>query len=156
MPAAGSYRCSRRVSTNRGSDQQRSEPVLHQDTCMELVLMVSDAHPLESIGTILPLVCGSRSRRLSPRPWQIKFMISVNELTRHFRSNGGTLVAVDKLTFQVKSGEVYGLLGPNGAGKTTTLRMILGLLAPTSGDAVVQGFRATSQPDEVKRRIGLV
>ena len=123
---------------------------------MELVLMVSDAHPLESIGTILPLVCGSRSRRLSPRPWQIKFMISVNELTRHFRSNGGTLVAVDKLTFQVKSGEVYGLLGPNGAGKTTTLRMILGLLAPTSGDAVVQGFRATSQPDEVKRRIGLV
>lgn len=83
-------------------------------------------------------------------------MISVNELTRHFRSNGGTIVAVDRLTFQVRSGEVYGLLGPNGAGKTTTLRMILGLLAPTSGDAIVQGFKATSQPDEVKRRIGLV
>ncbi len=83
-------------------------------------------------------------------------MISVNELTRHFRSNGRTIVAVDGLSFQVKSGEVYGLLGPNGAGKTTTLRMILGLLAPTSGDAEVNGFRATSQPDEVKRRIGLV
>lgn len=83
-------------------------------------------------------------------------MISVQQLSRHFRSGGRTLVAVDRLTFQVRSGEVYGLLGPNGAGKTTTLRMILGLLAPTSGDALVQGFRATEQPDEVKRRIGLV
>ena len=83
-------------------------------------------------------------------------MISVNELTRQFRSNGGTIVAVDRLSFHVRSGEVYGLLGPNGAGKTTTLRMILGLLAPTSGDAEVGGYRATTQPDEVKRRIGLV
>ena len=83
-------------------------------------------------------------------------MISVHELTRHFRSSGRIIVAVDKLSFHVRPGEVYGLLGPNGAGKTTTLRMILGLLAPTSGDAEVQGFRATTQPDEVKRRIGLV
>ena len=87
---------------------------------------------------------------------QIPFMIFVNEISRHFRSNGHILVAVDKLSFQVRPGEVYGLLGPNGAGKTTTLRMILGLLAPTSGDAVVGGFRATTQSDEVKRRIGLV
>jgi ABC-2 type transport system ATP-binding protein/sodium transport system ATP-binding protein len=63
---------------------------------------------------------------------------------------------VDHLTFHVNAGEVYGLLGPNGAGKTTTLRMILGLLAPTSGDALVDGFRATTESDEVKRRIGLV
>ena len=83
-------------------------------------------------------------------------MISVHELSRHFRANGQILVAVDHLSFHVHSGEVYGLLGPNGAGKTTTLRMILGLLTPTSGDALVGGFRATSQPDEVKRRIGLV
>lgn len=83
-------------------------------------------------------------------------MISVHELTRHFRSNGNTIVAVDKLSFRVQAGEVYGLLGPNGAGKTTTLRMILGLLVPTSGDAEVEGYRATTQPDEVKRRIGLV
>lgn len=87
---------------------------------------------------------------------QPPFMISVHDLTRHFRTNGHTLVAVDHLSFQVRAGEVYGLLGPNGAGKTTTLRMILGLLSPTSGDAMVDGFRATSQPDEVKRRIGLV
>jgi ABC-type sugar transport system ATPase subunit len=51
---------------------------------------------------------------------------------------------------------VYGLLGENGAGKTTTLRMILGLLQPTSGFAEVDGFRSTQSPDEVKSRIGLV
>lgn len=83
-------------------------------------------------------------------------MISVSQLTRHFRSSNGPIVAVDRLTFHVREGEVYGLLGPNGAGKTTTLRMILGLLAPTSGDAEVNGYCATRQPDEVKRRIGLV
>ena len=83
-------------------------------------------------------------------------MISVTQLTRHFRASGQTLVAVDDLSFAVKAGEVYGLLGPNGAGKTTTLRMILGLLQPTSGDAVVAGFHVARDPDEVKRRIGLV
>ena len=83
-------------------------------------------------------------------------MITVDELTRHFTSGGKTLVAVDRLSFKVHSGEVYGLLGPNGAGKTTTLRMILGLLQPTSGDAIVDGFQVTRYPDEVKRRIGLV
>lgn len=83
-------------------------------------------------------------------------MIIVDELTRHFQSGGKTLVAVDRLSFSVKAGEVYGLLGPNGAGKTTTLRMVLGLLQPTSGDAVVDGYPVTTFPDEVKRRIGLV
>jgi len=83
-------------------------------------------------------------------------MISVTQLTRHFRVGGQTLVAVDRLSFAVRRGEVYGLLGPNGAGKTTTLRMILGLLQPTSGDAIVEGFPVAREPDEVKRRIGLV
>ena len=83
-------------------------------------------------------------------------MITVDKLTRHFNSGGKALVAVDHLSFEIKAGEVYGLLGPNGAGKTTTLRMILGLLQPTSGDAVVDGFHVSESPDEVKRRIGLV
>ena len=83
-------------------------------------------------------------------------MITVDELTRHFNLGGKPLVAVDRLSFSVRSGEVYGLLGPNGAGKTTTLRMILGLLQPTHGDAIVDGFRVSQFPDEVKRRIGLV
>ena len=83
-------------------------------------------------------------------------MIIVDNLTRCFSSGGKTLVAVDRLSFSVKSGEVYGLLGPNGAGKTSTLRMILGLLQPTSGEATVDGFQVSRYPDEVKRRIGLV
>jgi len=83
-------------------------------------------------------------------------MIKVDKLTRQFTSGGKTLLAVDGLSFTVNEGEVYGLLGPNGAGKTTTLRMILGLLQPTSGDATVDGFRVSEFPDEVKRRIGLV
>jgi ABC-2 type transport system ATP-binding protein/sodium transport system ATP-binding protein len=84
-------------------------------------------------------------------------MIQVEELTRRFDLPGGReVVAVDAISFQVSPGEVYGLLGPNGAGKTTTLRMLLGLLAPTSGRATVAGFSSNDQPDEVKRRVGLV
>lgn len=83
-------------------------------------------------------------------------MISAVELTRHFTHAGQDLVAVDRVSFSVQPGEVYGLLGENGAGKTTTLRMILGLLEPTSGYAMVGGFRSTEAPDEVKARIGLV
>lgn len=83
-------------------------------------------------------------------------MISVVGLTKRFPLGSGEVVAVDGLSFQVSPGEVYGLLGPNGAGKTTTLRMILGLLQPTSGFAEVAGFRTTQAPEEVKRRIGLV
>jgi ABC-2 type transport system ATP-binding protein/sodium transport system ATP-binding protein len=84
-------------------------------------------------------------------------MIDVTELCRRFRlSSGGEVLAVDRLSFQVGPGEVYGLLGPNGAGKTTTLRMLLGLVRPTSGRATIQGFSSAEHPDEVKRRVGLV
>ena len=83
-------------------------------------------------------------------------MIRVHELSRVFRSGRRDLIAVDRISFSVSAGEVYGLLGPNGAGKTTTLRMILGLLKPTSGETEVAGFRATEQPNEVKRRVGMV
>src|SRR5205823_1908627 len=66
------------------------------------------------------------------------------------------LPILDGVSFTVTAGEVYGLLGPNGAGKTTTLRMLLGLLKPTSGQATIGGYRFTEYPDEVKRRVGLV
>ena len=83
-------------------------------------------------------------------------MIEVRHLVKEFGA-GGTLVrAVDDLSFAVGPGTVYGLLGPNGAGKTTTLRMILGLLAPTSGDAIVGGVSAAAQPLAVKGQVGLV
>ena len=64
--------------------------------------------------------------------------------------------AVDGLSFRVKAGQIYGLLGPNGAGKTTTLRMLSGLMVPTSGDAWLAGHNVASEPDEVKRVLGFL
>jgi ABC-2 type transport system ATP-binding protein/sodium transport system ATP-binding protein len=83
-------------------------------------------------------------------------MIRVLNLRRTFPGSDDEFVAVDRLSFEVPGGEIYGLLGPNGAGKTTTLRMILGLLKPTSGDAEVGGFTVSTNADEIKRRVGLV
>jgi ABC-2 type transport system ATP-binding protein/sodium transport system ATP-binding protein len=83
-------------------------------------------------------------------------LISVVELTKCFPSGGHDVLAVDHVSLRVQRGEVYGLLGENGAGKTTTLRMILGLLEPTSGYAEVDGYRTTRAVEEVKSRIGLV
>jgi ABC-2 type transport system ATP-binding protein/sodium transport system ATP-binding protein len=84
-------------------------------------------------------------------------MIHVHQLTKSFPLPGGrSLLAVDRLSFAVQPGEVYGLLGPNGAGKTTTLRMLLGLLQPTGGEASIAGFTSALHPDEVKRRVGYV
>lgn len=73
-------------------------------------------------------------------------------LTRRF----GPLVAVDRLSFAVKRGELFGLVGPDGSGKTTTLRMLAGVLRPTSGDALVCGDSVVGDPESVKRRIGYV
>jgi len=83
-------------------------------------------------------------------------MISVHELTKRFSAGKTDVLAVDRLTFHVQPGEVYGLLGPNGAGKTTTLRMILGLLKPDDGYAEVAGVRTLEDPDEVKACVGFV
>jgi ABC-2 type transport system ATP-binding protein/sodium transport system ATP-binding protein len=83
-------------------------------------------------------------------------MIIIHELTKRFVVAGCPIVAVDRLSFHVSAGEVYGLLGPNGAGKTTTIRMIVGLLRPDCGYAEVDGFRTSQAPDEVKSRVGLV
>jgi ABC-2 type transport system ATP-binding protein/sodium transport system ATP-binding protein len=83
-------------------------------------------------------------------------MIEIHELTKRFVTDGRDVLAVDRLSFSVHPGEVYGLLGPNGAGKTTTIRMIIGLLEPDGGYAEVAGFRTSEAPDEVKARLGLV
>ncbi|MGE3275855.1 MAG: ATP-binding cassette domain-containing protein [Vicinamibacterales bacterium] len=76
--------------------------------------------------------------------------IDVRNLTRRF----GHFVAVDDLSFDVKRGEVFGFLGANGAGKSTTIRMLCGLLKPTSGTALVGGIDVSKDPEGVKRRIG--
>jgi ABC-2 type transport system ATP-binding protein len=70
------------------------------------------------------------------------------------RKSFGALVAVDSLDLTVNAGEVFGLLGPNGSGKTTTIRMLCGLLEPTSGTATVAGFDVLREPEKVKRNIG--
>jgi ABC-2 type transport system ATP-binding protein len=76
--------------------------------------------------------------------------IRVDKLTRRF----GNFVAVDDLSFAVRTGEVFGFLGANGAGKSTTIRMLCGLLAPSSGTALVGGVDVATDPERVKRRIG--
>ena len=70
------------------------------------------------------------------------------------RKTFGSLVAVDRLDLTIARGEVFGLLGPNGSGKTTTIRMLCGLMEPTSGRAEVAGIDVTTDPEGVRRRIG--
>ncbi len=76
--------------------------------------------------------------------------ITVNRLTRRF----GEFVAVNDVSFDVGKGEIFGFLGANGAGKSTTIRMLCGLLRPTSGAAQVDGIDVARDPEAVKRRIG--
>jgi len=78
--------------------------------------------------------------------------IEVRRLTRRF----GDFTAVEDVSFDVPRGCFFGFLGPNGAGKSTTLRMLTGLLPPTSGDALIEGRSVVSDQVEVKRRIGVV
>jgi ABC-2 type transport system ATP-binding protein len=78
------------------------------------------------------------------------YSIEVNELTKNF----GKFTAVDRVSFKVNKGEVFGFLGANGAGKSTTIKMLCGILEPTSGDALVAGFSVMNEPDKVKRSIG--
>jgi len=76
--------------------------------------------------------------------------VEVVNLTKKF----GDFVAVDGITFNIRRGEIFGFLGPNGAGKTTTIRMLLGLLRPTSGQATVLGYDVVRQAEEIRRNIG--
>jgi ABC-2 type transport system ATP-binding protein len=79
-------------------------------------------------------------------------MIEARALTRRF----GEFVAVDAISLSIPNGAILALLGPNGAGKTTTVRMLAGLLAPTSGSAMVSGIDVASRPGDVRARSGLV
>jgi ABC-2 type transport system ATP-binding protein len=79
-------------------------------------------------------------------------VIEVRELVKKFND----FTAVDKISFEVEEGELFGLLGPNGAGKTTTIRMLTTLLVPTAGSALVAGFDITRRRDNVRENIGMV
>jgi ABC-2 type transport system ATP-binding protein len=79
-------------------------------------------------------------------------LISLDRLTKRF----GTQTAVDAISFEIPAGQIVGFLGPNGAGKSTTLKMLTGMIDPTSGTATVCGYDLRSNIVEVKRRVGFV
>ena len=76
--------------------------------------------------------------------------VQVNELSKRF----GRFTAVDSISFSVERGEIFGFLGPNGAGKSTTIRMLCGIITPTSGSGHVGGFDIVGQPEQIKQSIG--
>jgi len=79
-----------------------------------------------------------------------KKAVAVRDLERRF----GEFIAVNRVTFDVAEGEIFGFLGPNGAGKSTTIRMLTGILAPTSGKGTVAGFDVRSEAEKIKAHIG--
>jgi ABC-2 type transport system ATP-binding protein len=90
---------------------------------------------------------------LHPMGWldrMTRNVVQTSGLTKKF----GSLVAVDHMDLSVNAGEIFGFLGPNGAGKTTTVRILCGLMMPTSGTATVVGHDVVTEPEEVKQRIG--
>src|ERR1051326_5315400 len=101
-----------------------------------------------------------RSKGIRPRPRPkrpgkgISVMgdIDVQAITKRF----GDFTAVDRISFTVEHGEIFGLLGPNGAGKSTLIRMMTTLIEPTSGTAVVNGFDVIRNPDGVRKSIGVI
>src|SRR5678809_537237 len=78
--------------------------------------------------------------------------LTAQHLTRRFASR----LAVDDVSFEFRAGEIFGLLGPNGAGKTTTLRLLAGLIAPTSGSVHIDGDILTPNSGAMRARIGLL
>jgi ABC-2 type transport system ATP-binding protein len=79
-------------------------------------------------------------------------MIKVSNLTKHY----GDFVAVDSLNLEVAAGEIVGFLGPNGAGKTTTIRMLMGILKPTSGRVLLGGYDVQQEPEKAKALAGFI
>ena len=84
--------------------------------------------------------------RSDPEP----YAVVVHDLEKRF----GSFVAVNRISLQVKAGEIFGFLGPNGAGKSTTIRMLCGLLSPTSGTGTVAGFDIMQDTERIKSHIG--
>lgn len=83
-------------------------------------------------------------------PINTQNIIEVRDLVKRF----GSFTAVNNISFEVKKGEIFGFLGANGAGKTTAMKMLCGLLKPTSGFGTVAGYNITTEPEKVKRNIG--
>ena len=84
-------------------------------------------------------------------------MLQVENLTKSFRDlRRGQVLAVDRVSFEARPGEIFGLLGPNGAGKTTTMRILCTVLKPTGGTARLAGYDVATQPNQVRQHIGFL
>jgi len=83
-------------------------------------------------------------------------MIQVEHLTKHFPGKDANFVAVDNLSFSVEECEVFGFLGPNGAGKTTTVRMLTSLIAPTHGEARINGLQVGRDDQAIRQSVGIL
>jgi sodium transport system ATP-binding protein len=94
--------------------------------------------------------------RTVKKPDGVKFMIEINEVTKKFQDKKKFVTALKHVSFSVKKGEIVGLLGENGAGKTTLLRTVATLLTPTEGSIQVAGYDTIKNPNEVKKRIGVL
>jgi len=92
-----------------------------------------------------PILTGAQRAEAGAPP-----AVHIENLTKRF----GDFVAVDRVSIDVRRGEIFGFLGPNGAGKSTTIRILCGLLAPTSGSATVGGYDVATHPEEIRQRIG--
>ncbi len=80
----------------------------------------------------------------------MEYVVTTDELTRKF----GSFTAVDRLSINIRRGEIFGFLGPNGSGKSTTIRMLCGILEPTSGRGAVLGYDLAGEPEKIKQKIG--
>ncbi|GBF35072.1 ABC-type MDR transport system ATPase component [Desulfocucumis palustris] len=80
----------------------------------------------------------------------MEYVVTTRELTRKF----GSFTAVNNLSISIRSGEIFGFLGPNGSGKSTTIRMLCGILEPTSGEGSVLGYDISREPEKIKQKIG--
>jgi ABC-2 type transport system ATP-binding protein len=133
----------RRVMGQAGIPLAKIEPIAPslEDVFIDMVNATDEA-PSEAPAVIIP--AGQRSSTPG------RTAVTVDALTRRF----GAFTAVDNISFQVSSGEIFGFLGPNGAGKSTTIRMLCGLLAPTAGQGTVAGFDINSAAEQIKQHIG--
>ncbi len=84
-------------------------------------------------------------------------IVEARNLAKEFSQPDGRVKrAVDGVSFAIQAGEIYGLLGPNGAGKTTTLRLLSGMMAPTSGDAILNGHSILDDDQAIKKQSGFL
>src|SRR3974390_3035070 len=98
-------------------------------------------------------MCSSRS--FANRSWpMLPERDGVTVETRALVKRFGDFVAVDRVSLEVRRGEIFGFLGPNGAGKSTTIRILCGLLEPTGGEGIVAGFDVRTQSEQIKQNIG--